>query len=111
MVDIHRVGPHRLGPLNCPKCGLDITRVSGMKRGKPAAEYRMTDTGLMRVMVCARCETAIAHWDHKLMVVDAVVEAWLPPEAKAMLVETRNELRLHKALGIITVPPMKEGGE
>ncbi len=28
----------------------------------------------------------------------------LPPEARAALIECRNELRLHKKLGIITAP-------
>jgi hypothetical protein len=95
-------GPHRIDPMHCPKCGLSIDSASGMVRGTKPANY--ADKSPVQIMVCARCEVAIARWDGNTLALDAAGEAILPLEARQSLLETRNQLRLDKALGRLTVP-------
>lgn len=88
--------------MSCPKCGLEITTTSGMRQGTKTANY--ADNAPVRMMVCARCETAIARWDNAVLALDGESEKTLPSEVRQTLEEVRNELRLAKALGRIKVP-------
>ena len=104
-LNIVRLAPgwQKTDPTHCPKCGLSITNISGMKRGTLRHENRTKEA--VRIMVCARCEVGIARWDDKILTLDAATEASLPAEARDALRETRNDLRLAKAIGRVVVPP------
>lgn len=95
-------GRHHMSPFLCPKCGLSIDTVSGMKRG--TLKNNECNPKTVRMMICARCETAIAKWDDKNFALDAAAEATLTREVRDTLTEIRNQLRIDKASGRIRIP-------
>jgi hypothetical protein len=110
-VDRLKPGPYRMEPVQCPGCGYIMTKMSGFASGGNLDNTRR-DPCATRIMVCARCEVAIARWQDNskarvvVLALDERAEAELPPEVRESLREARNQLRIDKALGKITVPPM-----
>jgi hypothetical protein len=100
-------GPHRIGSVTCPACQYTMHKASGFESGgKPATYAEQWDPEKVRILVCGRCEIAIARFqDGALLAFDEATEAQLPHAAREALRESRNELRIKKATGALKIPP------
>lgn len=103
-------GYHRLRKeLNCPACGLFMNRTHGIRSGThQRARDAKPEAGVATLMVCGRCEVAILTIGHDApLTINALEEAALTVEMRESLRETRNDLRLKKALGLLKFPPQE----
>lgn len=111
-VDRFKAGPHRMEPVKCPACSFVMTAMSGFAVGGNL-DNNARDPLAVRVMICGRCEVAIVRFQDNrkarvvIMALDETHEAALPAASREALRETRNQLRIDKALGKVIVPPME----
>jgi hypothetical protein len=89
-------GTQKIDPVSCPSCGHLFEQYSGTPGGTvPKAEHAQN---VLLLMVCEKCETAVARNGACLLALTKEQELQLPAVAQANIAQARNLVQAQKRM-------------